>query len=468
MVVPVSILGDGVSNASRPPITNSAEGELHLAVLENSPRSGCGYKLIGIYIEQQNAPPPSPDRLLSYVVGTMNIQEMARLMAQQERLLRQMQPALETAHQLWRQVQPAVDLVRQHEENFRRIAAVSEAAADARRVAGLEEVLAGRHTALSRHVERLTQAELARLEEVAATVRRSMPTVPSLAPEMLGDAWNDRLADAVAHLRERAERLAGAPDVGKPEDVKSLAGDIEAVTAVTPAEGRENISRWLVLVLFFVFDALALDPAKEVLRDAVAKLLVILLVTAAEATVPNPPPLPPASAVPETGTEAIEDASEDASETTRRAISELRRIGGLTWAELGQLFGVSPQSIHSWASGGTLDAITEQHLLQVVDIVRGADRGDAQSNRMALFEMDGETPFELLASRKFEEARAILGSGPGRRRPKLTELDDATKAERRPPPPEELIDALKDSVHRDLGSGRAACTARNRRRGLVG
>ena len=394
----------------------------------------------------------------------MNIQEMNRLLAEQERLVGQMQPALETARQLWRRVQPAVDLVRQHDENFRQIAAAREAAAGAWRVAGLEEALASWRTTLNRDVEWFTRSDLVRLEEVATAVRRSMPTVPTLAPEMLGDAWNDQLADAVAHLLERAERLAGAPDAGEPEDVESLVGDIEAVTAVTPAEGQENVSRWLVLLLFFVFDALALDPAKAALRDAAAKLLVILLVTAAEATVPTPP-LPPASAVPETGTEAT---IEDASETTRRAISELRRIGGLTWAELGLLFGVSPQSIHSWASGGTLRAITEQHLLQVVDIVRGADRGDAQSNRMALFEIaDGETPFELLASRKFEEARAILGPGPGRRRPKLIELD-ATKAERRPPPPEELIDALNDSVHQDLGRGRAACTVRNRRRGLVG
>ena len=156
-------------------------------------------------------------------------------------------------------------------------------------------------------------------------------------------------------------------------------------------------------------------------------------------------------------------------ETTRRAISELRRIGGLTWAELGQLFGVSPQRMHSWASGGTPDAGTEQHLLRLLDVIRHADRGDARSNRTALFEVtDVGTPFDLLASEKFEVARTILGSGSGRRRPELTELDDATKAERRPSPPEELVDALNDSVHQDLGHGRAACTVRSRRRGLVG
>ena len=170
----------------------------------------------------------------------MNIQEMARLMAEQERLLRQMEPALETARQLWRQVQPAVDLVRQHEENFRQIAAASEAAADAWRVAGLEESLGGWRAARSRDVAWFPPAELARLEEAASAVRQSMLTVPTLAPELLGAAWTERLADAVAHLQERAERLAGAPDAGKPEDVESLAGDIEAVTAVTPAEARER------------------------------------------------------------------------------------------------------------------------------------------------------------------------------------------------------------------------------------
>ena len=217
----------------------------------------------------------------------MNIQEMARLMAEQERLLRQMQPAFETARQLSRQVQPAVDLVRQYEESFRRIAAGSEAAADAWRVAGIGESLAGWRAALSRDVASFPPAELARLAEVAAAVRQPMRTVPTLAPEMLGVAWNERLADAVAHLQERAERLAGAPDTGAPEDVESLAGDIEALTAVTPAEAQEKVGRWLVLVLCFVLDAFALDPAKEILRDAVARLLVVLLVTAADATVPN-------------------------------------------------------------------------------------------------------------------------------------------------------------------------------------
>ena len=35
----------------------------------------------------------------------------------------------------------------------------------------------------------------------------------------------------------------------------------------------------------------------------------------------------------------------------RRATSELRRISGLTWKQLGELFNVSRRNIHFWANG---------------------------------------------------------------------------------------------------------------------
>ena len=41
------------------------KGSFTCRFLITSPRSGCGYKPIGIHIEKQNAPPPSPDHLLS-------------------------------------------------------------------------------------------------------------------------------------------------------------------------------------------------------------------------------------------------------------------------------------------------------------------------------------------------------------------------------------------------------------------
>lgn len=111
-----------------------------------------------------------------------------------------------------------------------------------------------------------------------------------------------------------------------------------------------------------------------------------------------------------------------------------------------------------------MNAASEQRLLQVLDIVRHADRGDARSNRAALFEFSADsTPFELLARQRFAEARARLGRGPGSRRVKLCPLDAKAAAERAPLPPEALIDAMNDRVHRDVGRIRPARTVRNMR-----
>ncbi|MEX2374019.1 MAG: XRE family transcriptional regulator [Dehalococcoidia bacterium] len=156
----------------------------------------------------------------------------------------------------------------------------------------------------------------------------------------------------------------------------------------------------------------------------------------------------------------------DDTETTRRAISELRRISGLTWEQLGDLFDVSRRSVHFWASGKPLNAGNEQRLMQILDVVRWADRGDARATRAALFEInDGVTAFALLTAERYEEARAILGGGAGRPRPALAQLNAAAKAAREPLPPEDLVDAEHDHVHRDRGQARSARTLRNKRRG---
>ena len=155
----------------------------------------------------------------------------------------------------------------------------------------------------------------------------------------------------------------------------------------------------------------------------------------------------------------------NASEFTSDAIAELRRTSGLTWDQVGQLFGVSRRSVHFWASGKPMNAANEQHLLQVLDVVRQTDRGDARGNRAALFEGSaGSTPFDLLASKRFDEAGALLGGGPGSRRRTLRPLDAKAAVERAPLPPETLIDAMNDRVHRDVGRVRPARTVRNVRR----
>lgn len=163
---------------------------------------------------------------------------------------------------------------------------------------------------------------------------------------------------------------------------------------------------------------------------------------------------------------AVATQMESETGATRKAVSELRRISGLTWEQLAGLFGVSRRSVHFWASGKPLNATNHQRLMRVLDVVRHADRGTARSTRAALLDArGGRTAFEMLADQRFREARAALGRGRARLVPALTPLSDAARAARKPLPPDELFDAKSDRVHQEAGRARAARTARGQRRG---
>ncbi len=150
---------------------------------------------------------------------------------------------------------------------------------------------------------------------------------------------------------------------------------------------------------------------------------------------------------------------------TSRAISELRRLSTLTWEQLGQLFGVSRRSVHFWASGKQMNVAYEQRLFEILDIVRQADRGEARRNRAVLLAVtDGKAAIDLLAAGEFAEARARLGLREARARVGPGKLDVNARAERTPPPPDRLVEAMNDRIHRDAGRGGAARTVRNMRR----
>lgn len=148
------------------------------------------------------------------------------------------------------------------------------------------------------------------------------------------------------------------------------------------------------------------------------------------------------------------------------AISELRRLAGLTWEQLARVFGVARRSLHFWASGKPINATNEERLRRLLAVVRRADRGAADANRaMLLRDHDGVLPLDLLTEGRFDEFLALVGKGPGRRRLELTPLSAEAWEARKPPPPEELVEALHDRAHRDVGRGRAARTVRNKQRG---
>jgi len=149
-----------------------------------------------------------------------------------------------------------------------------------------------------------------------------------------------------------------------------------------------------------------------------------------------------------------------ATTTPSRAIVELRRRSGLTWEQLARLFGVAPRSVHFWASGKPLNAAHEERLGRVLAIIRQIDQGQARATRAALMtaSSDGVIPFDLLMTDRFAEVTGRLGASPPRPIPPRPPLAEHARAARRPPPPNEQVGALHDTVHREIGQSRMART----------
>ena len=139
-------------------------------------------------------------------------------------------------------------------------------------------------------------------------------------------------------------------------------------------------------------------------------------------------------------------------------IGELRRLTGFTWDQLAHLFGLSRRSLHFWASGKPMASSNEEHLHRLLATVRRLDRGSAQENRTLLLtaSRSGEVPLDLLVARQYERVLQVVGETASHPRAAPSPLSQAARDARRPRPPAELVGALQDSVHRELGRTRAA------------
>lgn len=150
------------------------------------------------------------------------------------------------------------------------------------------------------------------------------------------------------------------------------------------------------------------------------------------------------------------DASEcDDPLPTSAAIMELRRLSGLTWDQLAELFGVDRRSLHFWASGKPLNAGNEERLRRTLSAVRRMDRGGARENRtLLLSEVAGATPFDLLTTGEYDRFAELVGVGKGRSQAKPRPLAREAREEREPQPLEELLGALQDHDYVNKGKGR--------------
>lgn len=94
-------------------------------------------------------------------------------------------------------------------------------------------------------------------------------------------------------------------------------------------------------------------------------------------------------------------------ESTAEAIMEIRRLSGLTWEELGDLFDVSRRSVHHWANGKPTAAKHNQMIRRMLAAVRHLYQGDQVGTHALLLAVDqsiGVSTLDLLKDGRFDEA----------------------------------------------------------------
>ena len=159
--------------------------------------------------------------------------------------------------------------------------------------------------------------------------------------------------------------------------------------------------------------------------------------------------------------------SANSTEANRAALNELRKLSGLTWEQLAKLFNVSRRSLHFWASGQPLSRFNEENLNRLLGTIRYINRGSASMNRKLLLSpsRDGRLFLDLLIAGEHEQVKQILGTGNAPTKPQLVPLSEDASMSRMPLPPEILVDALQEPIHREVGRSRPARAARSRKHG---
>lgn len=143
------------------------------------------------------------------------------------------------------------------------------------------------------------------------------------------------------------------------------------------------------------------------------------------------------------------------------ALTYLGCAAGLSKTRIGQLVGVTRQTIHNWDTGGPIAATKRAHLLAVRDVIERAALQHRTPEELAAWldtprGAEGQTPAQLLAARAFDRARllAMATPSPSMRRPAAEWANRpvppafARGAERypaaEPPEPDDLTPAADD------------------------
>jgi transcriptional regulator with XRE-family HTH domain len=144
--------------------------------------------------------------------------------------------------------------------------------------------------------------------------------------------------------------------------------------------------------------------------------------------------------------------------TTAQNVLEIRFLSGLTWQEVGELFGVSRRSAHNWANGETLRPDNVALVSEALLAIKALHRPSSTETRIALLAQlpNGRRPLDLLRARLWPEAIAAVKALPAYPIPPSPH-PDATQMH-----PTAYFGALTDSL--GSTSGRLIRSRRMRRR----
>lgn len=140
-------------------------------------------------------------------------------------------------------------------------------------------------------------------------------------------------------------------------------------------------------------------------------------------------------------------------EDAGQAIRELRRLSGLTWDHIAQIFDVNRRSVHFWASGKAMTQSHEEKLYKILSVIRFIDKGTASGNRSSLLkiETNGVSALDMLKNDNFNGVINTIdvSSSPQKTPPKLS----SSEFERRiiPAAPEQLLGARNEKIHEEVG-----------------
>lgn len=143
-------------------------------------------------------------------------------------------------------------------------------------------------------------------------------------------------------------------------------------------------------------------------------------------------------------------------------ICEVRRLSGLTWEQMARIFDVSSGDVLSWVSGKQMDEIDRDRLDNLLETIRYINRGAPDMTKPVLLTAgrDGDTPYDLLTKGLFDEVAERVGPGNAKPYPKLPPIDPAEWKWKLPLPPECLVGALHDPIHKDTGEYRPVRVAK--------